>query len=263
MTAINGRMAGRLVPGLVALTLVGGGQVPYAGADISDTVFSIQALNESGSGSFSVSFDEGVWDPVAEAYTWSLPSPIEVVDGGNGSPIATLLDASLLVHLAPTFQIDLSVGVIAGSTNTDFYVDSALASFPTMPADVAEGQFFASTSVTDSGGGGATLMGLDTPGMGAFRAYYNGAAPDGSLFSHLISVVMVGDGATGGASQRDPASGFRAIGEDVYDMSVQMAFLLTANDEASGTVVFGAVPEPTGLWLFAVAGAALLRRRHR
>jgi hypothetical protein len=261
VTAINGRTGGWSVSGLVALMLIGGGFTPNAGADISNTIFSIQASNESGSGAFLVDIGEGTWDPATDTYSWSLPSAIDVVDGGNGTPIATLLDASLSVHLAPTFEIDMSIGVSAGSSNTDFYVDSALASFPTMPADVAEGQFFASTTVMDVGSGGAILMGLDTPGMGAFRAYYNGAAPDGSLFSHLISVVMAGEGGTAGGSQRDPVSGFRAIGEDVDDMSVRMAFLLTAEDEASGTAVFGAVPEPAGLALLALGGGLLLRRR--
>jgi hypothetical protein len=65
----------------------------------------------------------------------------------------------------------------------------------------------------------------------------------------------------GGGSQRDPLFGFRAIGEDVDDMSVQMAFLLTAADEASGTAMFGAVPEPAGLVLLAFGGAVLLGRR--
>ncbi len=261
MTAINGRTAGGAVRGLLAVVLASGGLTPDTGADISDPVFAIQASNESGTGTFSVALDEGGWDPGTDTYSWSLPAPLEVVDGGNGAPIATLLAASLSIHLAPAYEIDMTVDVRAGSTHTDFYVDSALASFPTMPADAAEGQFFASAEVRDVGGGGAILMGLDTPGMGAFRAYYNGAAPDGSLFSHLISVVQVGDGGTGGGSQRDPLFGFRAIGEDVDDMSVQMAFLLTADDEAGGTAVFGAVPEPTGLVLLALGGVVLLGRR--
>lgn len=261
MTAINGRTAGRLVSGLLALMLVSGGLTPETGADISDPVFSIQASNDSGTGAFAADLDAGSWDPATSTYTWSLAAPFELVDGGNGASIATLLGASLLIHLAPAYEIDMTVDVRAGGSHTGFYVDSALASFPTMPADAAEGQFFAGAEVRDVGGGGAFLMGLDTPGMGAFRAYYNGAAPDGALFSHLISVVQVGDGGTGGASQRDPLFGFRAIGEDVDDMSVQMAFLLTADDEASGAVVFGAVPEPAGLVLLALGGGVLLRRR--
>jgi len=244
---------------MAALILAVGGFTPDTGADVSETVFAIEALNGSGSATFSVAFDEGTWDPVTETYTWCLPSMVELTDGGT--LLATLLEASVSVHLASTFEVDMNIDVLAGDANTDFYVDSALASFPTMPADVAEGQFFASTTVTDAGGGGAILMGLDTPGMGAFRAYYNGAAPEGSLFSHLISVVMVGEGGTGGGSQRDPAFGFRPIGEEVDDMSVRMAFLLTANDEASGTATFGAVPEPAGLALLALGGAVLLGRR--
>ncbi len=242
----------------VAAAILGG---QPSQADISQTVFSIQASNESGTAAFDASFDEGTWDPVARAYTWSLDSPVDLLDGT--ALVATLESASLSVDLLPSPQIVLEFGLAAGTTDTTCSVDSALVGFNTLPADLTAGRFVAGATIWDSGANdGMWFYEPALDGTGIFKAFYNNAEqPEPALFSHLLALVGSSGGGMASGSQSYPNSGTLPIGEDIWDMSIHANFILTSNDRAEASSTFLLVPEPAGLVLLALVGAMLVRHR--
>jgi len=167
---------------------------PAAAGTIPDIVFTLQARNDGGNGSFSVTSDKGNWDPNSETFTWSLPGPIEIRNDATGARIATLLDAYVMFCTQQLYEIDVNIGVISGRSETIFAIDSALISFPTIPVDSAEARATACFAITDLEGDDACLTGLGPPGTGAFRSYYNGYLADGTRFTHLIGRIFVSGG---------------------------------------------------------------------
>jgi hypothetical protein len=117
-------------------------------------------------------------------------------------------------------------------------------SFGSIAGDLAEGRATASFSLTDLDGDGAQMLGLGGVGMGAYRAYFNGVAPDGTLFAHLVALISV-SGGTASASQREPTFGYREMGSAVGDMSAEVAFTLTAYDRLTASTLFDIDPDPS------------------
>ncbi len=230
--------------------------LPGATAGISSTVFAITATNDSGSSSYSVDFSSGTWDPVAGDYTWSLGGPMDLVDDADpGIVVASLSSATLVIHTKPTPEITLNLGVSAGDSNTYFYVDSAVVDFSTIPAAAAEGRFSAGAQIWDTGFDGAYLVGADGSGVGAFQSYYNGTAPSGTRFSHLVGAIVVGNGGSGSASQAFPSVGYAAIGANLNDISTHGAFVVSGGDRMVGSMSFGIVPEPSTSFMVLCLGA--------
>jgi hypothetical protein len=58
-------------------------------------------------------------------------------------------------------------------------------------------------------------------------------------------------------------SGWAPIAGSVSSIESEFHFVLSANQEASGTSMFEVVPEPVGLSFLALGGLALLRRKPR
>jgi NADH:ubiquinone oxidoreductase subunit F (NADH-binding) len=141
-----------------------------------------------------------------------------------------------------------------------------LLSFPTLPASqlvppAGGGRSTASYGATDQNGNGVTLLGIGPAGTGAYTAEYNGFVPAGTTFANLVNMIQAGPGGSASASQTFPGgAGYAQINADVYDMSMQSAFTLTANDLANGTVTYRVLPEPTAA-LALLALAAVARRR--
>ncbi|MFQ5805474.1 MAG: dockerin type I repeat-containing protein [Phycisphaerae bacterium] len=216
---------------------------PRVGATVPDIVFTLHASNGAGAGSFYVPSNKGDWDPNSETFTWALPAPIDIYDDLTREWIATLLNAEVVLCTRQLCKIDIDIGVVSGRSETTFTVASALVSFPTIPADFAEARAMAAFTVTDVDGDNACLTGLGPPGTGAFRSYYNGYLSEGTRFTHLIGRIFVSNGGTASASQNDPMFGFRPIGEDVEDLSSEIAFTLTPNDYAAALTTMS-MPEP-------------------
>ncbi len=255
----------RRAAGVAALAmLVLSAGVGVAVGDISSTIFALTASNDSGSGSLAVDFSAGNWDPVSGEYTWSLGAPVDIVDDNDpGIVVASLNSAMLTIETAPTPSITLTVGTGAGDSNTDFHIDSAVVSFSQIPPSAAEGRFAASAQLWDTNFDGAYLVGLDGSGVGALQSYYNGQAPAGTRFSHLIGAIVVGSGANGSASQSFPSVGYASIGEGLGDISVHGAFVVSGGDRAVSTLAFGIVPEPSACLLLLCAGMLSLGKLRR
>jgi hypothetical protein len=211
---------------------------------------------------FEVLFSEGEVDPVTGAWSWQATQPVPI-EAEGGVQIALLKDA--VVNLDPDPQIAWSFAVQAGELAADFEIRSALLSFPTIPASVAEGRASCGFSVTDLDGDGALLQALGDPGAGAYTAAYNGWWPSGTEFANMINMISASPGGTGSASQSYPptAPWWVPVGEDVANMSSRAWFSLTANDTAAGTNNFEIVPEPSTLGVLLLGGVAILGRRSR
>lgn len=219
---------------------------PVAAAEISPTVFSIEAWNASGAGSFEVEFADGVWDPNQLTFTWQLSGPpLEIRDPDTDALIARVIGAFLQVR--DDSEIASNVSVEAGTSLTSFYVTSPLVSFPVVPAEFTLCRAVASVTVQDTQGGPgsfARAVGMGGDGTGIFRAYYNGLGSAGERFTHLVGFVYAGSGGTATGVQADPAVGYRPVGSDVMSLSTVSAFTLTAQDRCTTTTTMGfAAPE--------------------
>lgn len=205
-----------------------------------------------GTGVFEVDQEQGTWS--GDTWTWRSGSADIPIKNAQGQTLATLSNTTMRYISDPV--VSLSFSLMAGGSGINASIASGLLSFPTI---YAEGKASASVTVTDSDGNGALLTGMASGGE-MYSAHYNGYLGAGTTFaSH--------DGASLAAGAWDSNSiseslGFLTIG-NVYDMSAQYAFNLSANDQASGTSVWVTqeIPAPGALALLGLAGFAARRRR--
>ena len=245
-----------LCPYLVALMLL-----PGAYAGISQNIFAIQASNTEGSATYTVDYSAGNWDPVAQRYNWQLSGALPLMNGS--ATIATLDSASLTIDFLPYPTINLSFGVGAGADDTTFTLDTAVVDFGAVTADVAAASFSAGCTVTESGAqNGVWFYEPHMTGHGVFEALYNTNPPPETLFSHLLAMAGSNAGGSATASEMHPATGFLALGNAAYDMTVRANFILTAADSADASAVFTLVPEPSALTL-ALSLTTLFAMRRR
>jgi len=252
---LSNKLAGRGLVAGVALAALSSA----ATAGVLGGGFVITAENEFGTAHAEISMDAFTYheasNPADSTWEWNLAAPIHLYsDGGN--LIGTLNEAHGFYKADPI--VTLGFFVTAGLSDTHFTVTSALLSFPTIPN--ANGQASVGMTLTDSNHDGATMTGAYADGK-AYRAFYNGFAPGGSVFTSQIGTYSVG---SGGSDVRAAVDGFRPVGASVSDMSAQFDFIVTANDLAGGTARYEIVPEPASIGAIAMGlGALVMRRRNR
>lgn len=259
---------------LVAVLLLISGSL--AQADISNIIFQIEATNSLGSDSFTVYDDDLVYNPIQKTYSWDLggmqdlqTSPVDII----GTLESATLAISDLSWNYPRIYMNLvfQAGVL---DVTEVRVRSPLVSFLTLPDGTSSGRATTSFSLTNTfdplhPGVLAELEGLGDPndGHGMHTAWYNSVAeppdsPDGTEWAHLVNYVSAateGDTITIGGKQ--PDVGFQAIGDNLYNLSTEVGFSITAGDHMSTNTTWIVMPEPASLGLLALATVVLLRRR--
>jgi hypothetical protein len=220
-------------------------------ADIGDPVIIFEASGSMGSGSYTVTLDDGTW--AGDSWFWSLSQPLEIFSD-SGELIVTLNEGACFIQEDPI--VALGFAVTAGSSDTTFTITSSTVSFPTI--EDAIGRASAGITLTESDGDTATLTGLQ-PGGAAYTANYNGS----NAFTHLLAGPFTESDAFGSTSATDefPGGGSFTLVGDVSDISSQWNFELSANDQASGTSVFVVVPTTGTLALAALGSIGMLRRR--
>ncbi|MBU0639366.1 MAG: hypothetical protein KKB50_10925 [Planctomycetes bacterium] len=223
-----------------------------ANADVSPVFFSIQASNDSGTGTYEVLTSDVDYDAGTQTYSWS-GSGIPIKDGST--QVAFLESALLSMKEDP--QIALTFGVTAGTTDTHFVITPALLNFPTL--NTPEGVASIGVTLTEVDGDDAALTGTGAGGY-AFQTQYNGYVPGGTTFAQFIDLVEEPD-AYGSETANGNTGGFVPIGVPVSNMSMQLDFSLTANDSASGTSVYVITPEPAQLALLVLGLFCAVRRR--
>ncbi len=225
-----------------------------ASAGVSSSIVHIEATSALGTGSIDIINNSDFSDGVLLS---GLTDSVDITND-NGDVIATLTNLNVLLIADPV--VNMNFAVFAGAADTHFTLTSTLLSFPTMsnPTGRASG----GVTVTDSNGNGATATGgYDKAKM--FRAFYNGAiAGTGTIFSSLIdSPVAVADPFGSNKASEASGPGFDLIPGDVFNMSTEFDFTVTAFDQVSGTSTFVIIPSPASMALASIGGLAMLRRR--
>lgn len=222
-----------------------------AWADISDPAITFTATSSLGTGTYTVSLDDGVWDGVD--WFWTSAEPIEI-RSDSGELIMTISQGSAYVAEDPV--VGLGFSATAGNADTDFTIESGVLSFDEIQDAI--GRASAGVTLTESDGDTATLTGLRDGGT-MFTANYN----DTSVFANLLAGPFSEPDAFGTetATDESPDDGEFVLIGDVSNISTVWSFNLTANDQASGTSVFVVVPTPGALALLAIGGLGLTRRR--
>jgi hypothetical protein len=191
---------------------------------------------------------------VSGRYTWSLPEAAEVHGKSQGKHLGTITQITLQLDADP--GVSLGFVVTAGASDTTFDIVSSLVPFTSIHNPLAYAS--AAVTVTDNTGDGAYLTGLFDANK-AYEARYNSTPV---VWAHLIDPVSVGVNDSVTASARKPASGRMTIFDDVSSIQSEYHFILSANDQASGTSRFDViVPEPATMSLLALGAMVLIRRR--
>lgn len=181
-----------------------------------------------GTGVFEVDQNQGTWS--GDTWTWRSGSAGIPIKNAQGQTLATLSNTTMRYISDPV--VSLSFSLMAGGSGVNASISSGLLTFPNM---FAEGKASASITVTDSDGNGASLTGMASGGE-MYSAHYNGYLGAGTTFaSHDGASLAAG---AWGSNSISESLGFLTIG-NVYDMSAQYAFGLTANDQASGARACG------------------------
>jgi hypothetical protein len=180
---------------------------------------------------------------LAEFTLVSKGSPYELT---NGTEVLGTIN-ELEVGVQPDPLVKLKFAVSAGTTDTPFTITSAVVPVPGYTA--AAGSASAAVTITDDGDSSVSLTGQFT-GSKAYQAVYNGS----SVFRNLVDPVS----GTSGSYVGQEGSGWQSIAGPVTSISSQFSFVLSHDDDASGTSVFQVVPEPGSLVLAAIGGVLAL-----
>lgn len=217
---------------------------------VSSTFLTVTATNSEGSASFDVPTVDA--DFTAGVYSWTGSGAL--MDGAT--QVANLNNTSVTVNT--NFNaIFVNFNVNAGLSDTTFTITSATL---TAPLVLPEGTASGGINVTDqnSAFGGGVLATGNNLNNEIYLAQYNGST---EFFSGISSVANDPGALTG--SDSVATSGFIPIGSPISDISVEYAFVLSAEDNATGNGVFAVqgIPEPGTLALLALGGLAAFRRR--
>ncbi len=205
---------------------------------VPNITIAVDASNAVGHGRVVVGGNAGEWDPNTATFSWLLDQPIDILDENTLEPIGTLLSAQVVTHLENDFRIEVNLGIVSHESTTVFNIASPLVSTGGTETDFSVGRCYASITLTDLGGDGASLVGYGEYGIGAFQAFYDGYQESGTRFSHLLGTIETDNGGTATGSQAYPQFGFAPIGTDVYDMSTRLAFTITPHDLVYATTRF-------------------------
>lgn len=211
-------------------------------SSVSGDFLRINVTSAQGSASMVVGLNEATWTASSKQMKWQLPASTQLVDASSGNVIATLRSASMSLKGCSRWELNFEAD--AGAADTTFEFISGTVNFAEISSASAQGVAYAAFNVREMNNDDATLSGLGSIGAGAFRAYYNGAAPGGSLYTQMIGQVFVGAGGTATGWQKDPPAGTRAVGAAVSSISTYVYFSLTAGDRVASSSYFDVSPDP-------------------
>lgn len=224
-------------------------------------MFVIRAENADGAAEYRATFSDGYFQSDG-SYEWTLSHPISMLTP-SGSLLGVLRSASVSCHEDP--DVSLNFSVLSGNLfATIFTITSAELHFPTL--NRAEGRSTAALTLTDLSSNGAAMFPAVQPG--AYTTRFNGAPPGGTTFhdSFLEPIAFTTPGGSESASDNFPGGGaYAAISGPVSSISARFHFVMSTNDQASGTSLFRVqeAPAPATLALLGIGALAAARRTGR
>jgi hypothetical protein len=219
------------------LALVVVGLILPVGANACPVSITVTATNEAGSDVAILGGDASL-DGSTGNYVWVLDSEVPILDGAI---------ETLKLTVAEDPEVGVEFGVRAGNSAMTFSFFDVI-TFDSLVNPTAEAS--AAITLTDRGGGGATITGLF--GGKTHEATYNGS----TVFADLVSGFS-----GGGSSTASETTGSGSISGTVSSIEAEFYFTLSAKDAASGTSTFEVTPEPATVALLGLGGLALLRRK--
>lgn len=203
----------------------------------------IEASSAAGAASLRIELEEAGWTGGSMSLSYQLPEALDLIDPDSGAVIARLRAAKL--SMLRCGRIDLSFEADAGASLTEFRFRSGGLYFPQVESAAAEAKAKATFTIRDMDNNYAHLLGLGTPGTGAYFARFNGRGDGAPQFSNLVASAYISGGGTATAWQNDPPSGYRAAGASVESLSVDLGFTLTPNDRVTLSSSFDLIPDPS------------------
>jgi hypothetical protein len=243
------------VAAILAVAVLGVLSAPAGASFIGDDVGALLDVKVTSGGET----EELVWffpkgEVVSGRYTWSLPEAAEFHGKSQGTHLGTITQLSLQLDADPGVSVNFAV--TAGPSDATYKFTSVLLPFTSIHNPLAFAS--ATLTVTDNTGDGAYVTGL-FDGNKVYEARYNSTPV---VWAHLIEPVSVGVNDSVTESDRKPASGRTTIYDDVSSIQSEYNFILSANDQASGTSRFDViVPEPATMSLLALGAMLFIRRR--
>lgn len=233
-------------------------------AQVTDPLVTVSVSSALGSGSVSFNVADGaVVQPNGAIAFILFNTPLDIVDPNNNNVIATITQLISINNADDTTTTTsdpssaISFAMFAGGADTDVTI-TASHIFTGSIVNAAL-RATAGITVTDNDGDGATLIGTG-PGGTMHNTVYNG----GTTFTDLITGPLIaGNTGSNSSSQDLPAAPgvFMPIANPLTDMQAQYNFNLSANDSASGTSGYFAIPAPASVVLLGFAGMTITRRR--
>jgi len=192
-------------------------------------------------------------DPGTKNFTWSLPDPLEIVDGQQ-NVILTIDNLSVMLDADPV--VTANFAVTAGNFPANVSITTGIASFAALTnPDAAAGASIAFTDGSIPGNG--VSGGLTGSNSGMFIATYNGS----STYAQLLGAMSTSGFTTGMSSDTGP---FSTLAASVTSIEASFEFSVTANDSAAGNGRFEVlIPEPSSIALISLALVGVMVRRRK
>jgi len=226
MSGLLKRKISAVTLGLLGLAAV---LVTNAGAEIHGSAYTLTATSDAGTASYTIPAPDGE----NHYWHWSTTDRIEMRDPTSDNLVAVLNpnNEGCSITYVEDPVIGVAFAVQAGPAPTAFVISSGTLAFAAIPAP--EGRASAAYTLTDFTGDGAALAPLF--GAKSYHATYNGGTP----FADLIDPFVAGVFSSSTQNQSNPAGpGFLPIGVPVSSMLVDIDFVLSPFDLASGTSVY-------------------------
>jgi hypothetical protein len=211
----------------LGLLILAAGIVPTADAGIRGNAYTITATSDAGTATYAIPAPVGD-DPY---WHWSTTERIEMRDPTSNNVVAVLNpnNEGCSVNYVEDPVIGFAFAVQAGPAPTAFVFSSGTLAFAPIPGP--EGRASAAYTLTDFNGDGATL----TPfALKSYHATYNGATTFADLIGPFAALAFSSNTLS---ESNPPGPGFLPIGVAVSDMKVDIDFVLSPLDLASGTSV--------------------------
>jgi hypothetical protein len=240
-------------------------------ASLSDPGLVITASNGSGTATLPIPLSQFGYDPLWGEWSYFQAGQVNLFAPG-GSYIAKIKNLTAFMVDDPSLGVSiiLQYGLIAGTSLTNFSVDSGVVSFPAIPAALSAANMSDTFTLTELNYDTDNFAQVTALNNYAYKTYYGQAGSPNEFFFHGSDSVGqfggYGEGWIYNAYDNWPVvpGAYENLGISVDRIRTQTAFSLTQLDEVQVQHTFMLnVPEPATVGLLTLGGLLLISRRRR